>query len=1450
MEKVCLGCKYTNSAFANFCQNCGRRLSSILTCGQCGSDNPGSHLICDACGAPLTAESAQASPDLQEDGGSPAAQGSRVREGFKWREMAENLALSLRKFRSSSSLGRSPARSPLDSFKTGGSTQGIDRPAASDPVSPPSGVIVGPVSTLRANLLWGVLAILSAVGGQWLLLRGQTTAAIGLYAVGILLALWAFRQHQDIAVPFAAGLGTIEKINPLWLLPVLILPGGVAAWSLNRLLLDPERPPDLFWLLHFASILLFIGCVYFVERRQAGPGPIWPRRKRAPDPSHPPASKVELPPWKMGERLAIFAILCIGLFLRLHELPGFPFGTWYDEARIGLEAQRILREPEYRPFFVSGILEPGHYVYLVASLFSVLPKITFVMRLVSVLFGTLSIPAAFMAGSQLFGRRPALILAFLVAVSRWSVNFSRIGMFNIPLTLFAFLGIGFLLRALRGNRLTDYLWAGLFLGFGLNFYFAFQVFLLVISVFILHYIVSHRRLLRYQWKGFLVAAMGALLFLAPLAAYALAKPDTYFSRTGTVSIFKEYPADQVWKEIRGNAASHLLMYNVRGDPNGRHNLPGAPMLAPVAGALLVLGLAISLSRFWRARSLLLIVWFLGMMSGGVFSLSFEAPQSLRAIGTLPVAYLLGTVPLALLWQNWRAFSFAGARPSEESGNALNAKGRPIWSPPGILQLGVDGKQIALLQEKAFQKISPLFLWRGSPVLFVTILLAAIAVHNYRTYFERQQNDFAVWNAYSTGESISAAIIAENINNAETDIYLTSHYSHHPTVRFVGNAESTYQPVDSTANLPMPLSPHRDALFLLDPERRSFVEQARKYYPNAEFVEHKPPFGGPTVLYEFRLRPSDIASVQGMNVSYFEGEEWAGPPVAVEPHPTIAATWPQDAPLAAPFSAEWSGVLSIDQYGPHKLILRAPAAAELYVDEELVAQLQGGEASSPDGEKREVSAALELALGKHSLRIRAVSGEGPVTLSWQRPGEDEQILPSSALHVPPVTSNGLLGRYYSNGNWQEPVAFTRIDPQIALYFHNVPLPRPYTVEWVGKIAIPQEGAYRLGIESIDESELWIDGEPVAASPEPNQYDESLVTLTVGLHDIRIRYADRTSHSHVNLHWTPPGQERQLVQVEALLPPQGSYAHVAVEDLSIFDEAPGAASPLDRVKWPAAVGRDAERTAGEARTAVFEIVKDDFERPRGVAVANGRLYAVDPSQRTLIVLESDGREVAQVRRSNRRFDEPVDVDVDAAGNVFVLDAGGGGQVSIHNADGDFVRVVPISGNIVERSRGLNVDSLGRIWLALTPAQTVAAYDANGQELIRFSTNFEGADLQPVDVAFHADDAIYVSTVGVAAVVRFSKDGVPLDFWPLVDANSVDGPHLALDGNGVLYVSQPEQGGFLRIPADSDEGTSGRPVAWVLPASQPIRKLVGIALDGVGNLVVTDSENGRIYRVPIEP
>ncbi|MGH2411751.1 MAG: hypothetical protein ACRDGS_15515, partial [Chloroflexota bacterium] len=95
------------------------------------------------------------------------------------------------------------------------------------------------------------------------------------------------------------------------------------------------------------------------------------------------------------------------------------------------------------------------------------------------------------------------------------------------------------------------------------------------------------------------------------------------------------------------------MFTVAGDANGRHNLPGAPMLDPVTGACFLLGLGIAIRSIRHWFSQILLLWLLASMLGGILSLDFEAPQGARTVGaTAPIA-LLAALPLAaiarLIW---------------------------------------------------------------------------------------------------------------------------------------------------------------------------------------------------------------------------------------------------------------------------------------------------------------------------------------------------------------------------------------------------------------------------------------------------------------------------------------------------------------------------------------------------------------------------------------------------------------------------------------------------------------------------------------------------------------------------------------------------------------------------------------------------------------------------------
>jgi 4-amino-4-deoxy-L-arabinose transferase-like glycosyltransferase len=914
---------------------------------------------------------------------------------------------------------------------------------------------LGRVLSKYHRLICGVLGMVLAFSGQWALGQDRLLEAGLLYVVAVGLFVYAVRGQRNPVAPMPARLKVPPRRSLLFLglaAVGLATLGGVAALLQFA---SVERSSSSSWALYLGSlVVLLVGAWIADAGRRVG------RSGRG---------------WSWGHAGLLLAILALGGAVRFWDLDSLPYGTWYDEAENGLVALRILGEPNYLPIYEPRVNSAGHYLLLLAGSLRLLGRSTEALRAVSALMGVATVAAGCLLSRELFGRRWGLVLAFLLAVSRWDINFSRIGMYNVATPLLELTALAFLLRGLRGRRWTSFALSGLAVGLGAVFYTGFLPFLLVLLAFLLHTAVAERRVLRGSRSGLLVLLLAFFLTVAPVVRYAVANPEEFSERAQKTSVFTGKTRQEALLAVRDSAVKHLLMFNYEGDRYGRHNLCHEPMLDPVSGALMLLGLAVCLWRWRRPRSLLLVLWLLLLLLPGVLSLEWEAPHALRTIGTLPAAYLLALVPIQGLGEEWRRV-LGGRR---------------------VLHFAV----------------------------LVALLLGVVGCSNLHTYFFVQANDFASWRDFSTAETITARIMANLGDSVDYDVI--SLYHNHPVLRFLAPEVTDYSRIETHDTLPLPRCTGKDVVIILDPERGYLYRQAQSYYPRATFEEYGPPFDGPPVVYLIRLAPEDVASLEGLVASYRRGADWSADPALTRQEAQLNFDWRDGAPLSLPFVAEWRGTLTAPEYGVYRLVLRAPSEVELYLDEALL--LKGED---------ELAAEVTLAEGQHALRVRATGAVGRIELAWQPPGGEEETVPSSALHVPPVSGHGLLGSYYSNGDWTPPAAFARIDPRLGMYFHIPPLPHPYTVEWEGWISISKPGEYGFGLESIDESMLYVDSDLVTSSKKREEYGAGSVLLDAGLHEIRLLYAARTHHTYVNLYWVPPDGEREIVPAEVLYPAQAT------------------------------------------------------------------------------------------------------------------------------------------------------------------------------------------------------------------------------------------------------------------------------------------------------------------------
>lgn len=1243
------------------------------------------------------------------------------------------------------------------------------------------------------NLLIAALAIGVAIMAQQRLLDQYVADAIGLYVLAILLSFFAYRRHsfrrygEDGPLHYPSLPSYSFRLvcyDSFWwrFIPGI---GGLSAisWSLWQSNQEFERPIWYAWWLYLASIvLLLLTALLLDESRSSGEDTAKTDRSQLHAESLSKSRRVaQREGW--GHWLVLLLIVLLGAAMRLYRFDELPFGTWYDEAAAGLLAQRMMEDVAWRPVFPGSINITFHYTILIAWAMELLGRTTYAVRSISVIMGLGSVLAAYLAGREFFAatfrkvegsaQTAGLVLAFIVAVARWNVNFSRIGMYNIATPFFALLAVGFLFRALRRGRYFDYGLAGLSVGLGLCFYPAYQLFVVALGLFLIYLVLAQWQVLRKQWAGLFLMVLIAADVFSPLALFAYKKPDIYFSRAQDTSLFAGKAPEERFPALVENARKHLLMFHIRGDPNGRHNLPGLPMLDPILGALSILGLALAFRWVWQPRALLLPIWLAITLLGGILSLDFEAPQSLRSIGSQPAAYLLALVPLTFFIREW---------------------------------------QNSVVRYFRFSAMWPML-----------ILLIPIGMTNADIYFEQQAKDFASWNAFSTPETITANILTEL--DEETAAYVISFFHGHPTINFLTQRQRSFRRLETTDRLPMAWPEGKNVVLLVNAESASLFDEARRFYPTAEYEEIQPPFGGPTVVYKVTLSQEDIAAIQGLTGRYYDNETWAGDPIVTRSDRRLAFDWLDSAPIAgdAPFSVEWEGVLNVKDSGTHQFFLQAPAQAEVYIGEDLVLDNEG-----------ELATALMLAEGNHNIRVRAVGTPGSFSLSWRPPNRSAEIIQPQSLYLPPVTSNGLLGEYFANDSWAGPPALSRIDPQFNMYFHVTPLSRPYTVEWSGKIAIPVSGTYFFGLESVDESTLWIDETEILTAQERNVYRETNINLTEGLHDIRLRFSDRTDHTHINFYWSPPGQPRQIVPPEVLFPPQGSYERIELPQLQqfIFDpEQPG--TPTVQT---------------EILGGKISFVSNDLAQPKGIVVVDapngeGLVVAADTGNQQLLLLETNGTIQNTIDSNSDHLAgeilvEPFDVALDQAGQVYLIDASTG-QLHIFDRAGNHLSRIAADPIFLERARGLDVDQQGNIWIASTTTARVIALNQEG-ELIQEIPVWPGEDSQPVDVAVASNGNIFVTDAGIHKLVLFAPDGRRLLAWEIPVANSLNGAHLAIDdATGFIYLSEPEESRIAKLLPDGE-----RVGEWPLNGPNGERlKPVGITVDLAGRVWFTDNDYGLV-------
>lgn len=254
-----------------------------------------------------------------------------------------------------------------------------------------------------------------------------------------------------------------------------------------------------------------------------------------------------------------------------------------------------------------------------------------------------------------------------------------------------------------------------------------------------------------------------------------------------------------------------------------------------------------------------------------------------------------------------------------------------------------------------------------------------------------------------------------------------------------------------------------------------------------------------------------------------------------------------------------------------------------------------------------------------------------------------------------------------------------------------------------------------------------------------------------------------------------------------------------------------------------------------------------KPYGVATHRGRVYVSDTALHNVAVFDIPGQRFFKIGEDELgRLGMPMGLDVDAEGNVYVVDSSAK-QVQVYDRDGKFLRTLA-GAKWFSRPSGLAVDPAGtRVYVVDTGGVTsedhrIRVFDAkDGRHLLDIGKRgSEPGELNlPRDVTIGPDGNLYVVDGANFRVQVFDPEGKHLRVFGAVgrQGGQFSRPkEVATDKDGNVYIVDSAFGNFqiftpegkllLSVGNRSERDGMAR---YMLPS--------GIAVDGDGRVYVVD-------------
>jgi 4-amino-4-deoxy-L-arabinose transferase-like glycosyltransferase len=356
------------------------------------------------------------------------------------------------------------------------------------------------------------------------------------------------------------------------------------------------------------------------------------------------------------ENILVASIVMIALVLRI-AAPWFaPRGWRDDELSSALVVTGHVLDGDIRVYYPDASGHEGLYEYFQAVTMLLFGPGVWGIRGPSILFGTLAVLLTYILTRRLFDWPTAAIAALALAISFWSLMYSRTGQRHISVTVTTLLSFIFLWIAVqhsskdhadRKKMWTAFTLSGVFMGLGFYTYFASRGLPLIVIAWAAYLLIWQRDLFSHVWRGFVLVLVVAVLISIPLVITLRAQPEAE-TRVNEVAVPLRDASEGNYTTLARYAVTTLSMFTHEGDEEWMYNVPHRPVFGTVGAGLFWAGVILAL--IWTfgprhsAQSVFLLLWLGAGIAPGM--LSVPAASLGHTILAQPVAMIFPALAIS------------------------------------------------------------------------------------------------------------------------------------------------------------------------------------------------------------------------------------------------------------------------------------------------------------------------------------------------------------------------------------------------------------------------------------------------------------------------------------------------------------------------------------------------------------------------------------------------------------------------------------------------------------------------------------------------------------------------------------------------------------------------------------------------------------------------------------